>query len=76
MADIIAKIRTSSSRAAIVSPNFQLKPDVALVDLTDTAITAPENGQFIAYNSATNKFENKFVDVTSILITNITGGTF
>lgn len=76
MANIIAKIRSTSSRAAIVSPNFSPKLDVALSELRDTSIVSPENSQVIAYNSATNKFENKFIDATSISINKITGGTF
>lgn len=83
---IVAKINNSKNigrvevntgtKASLISPNFSPKPNVALTELRDTLIVAPENGHVIYYNASTNKFENKFIDATSLAINKITGGTF
>lgn len=70
-----ATIRTGT-KASIVAPNFAPKPNVALVELTDTAIVNPENGSVLTFSSASNKYEIKPIDANNIAITKITGGTF
>lgn len=70
-----ATIRTGT-RASVISPNFAPKPNVALVDLTDTLIVNPENGSVLTFSSTTNKYEVKPIDANNIGLTQITGGTF
>jgi hypothetical protein len=74
MATIVGKVKvTEQTRSTIVSQNFKPKPNVALVELTDTNITNLQDKQVIQYDSATGKFVAN--SVTAIAI-NVYGGTF
>ncbi len=66
----------SGTKASIISPNFQPKPNVALTELTDTLIVNPENGSVLTFSSESNKYEVKPLSSNNIAITQITGGTF
>jgi hypothetical protein len=49
-------IVTQTVRSTIVAQNFAPKPNVALVELTDTNIVGVQDKQVIQYDSATGKF--------------------
>jgi len=71
---IVGKIKVGqTNRTAIVSSNFKPKPNVALIELTDTNISSIQNGQVIQYNSATGKFEANTVTAT---VVSVNGGSF
>jgi hypothetical protein len=61
------------TRSTIASQNFKPKPNVALIELTDTNITDLQDKQVIQYDSATGKFVAN--SVTAIAV-NVYGGTF
>ena len=60
-------------RSTIVAQNFAPKPNVALTELTDTNITAVQNGQVLQFNSTTGKFEANTVTATVVAVN---GGSF
>lgn len=72
----IGRATIKSTKATIVAPNFAPKPNVALVELTDTSVVSPDNGDIITFNSTTNKFEAKPIDANNINLNLIAGGTF
>ena len=67
-------IVTQTVRSSVVAQNFAPKPNVALVELTDTNITNLQDGQVIQYNSITQKFEAN--TVVAGAVTNVNGGAF
>jgi len=60
-------------RSTIVAQSFAPKPNVALTELTDTNITAVQNGQVLQFNSTTGKFETNTVTATVVAVN---GGSF
>jgi hypothetical protein len=60
-------------RSTIVAQSFAPKPNVALTELTDTNITAVQNGQVLQFNSTTGKFEANTVTATVVAVN---GGSF
>ena len=53
---------------------FQLA-NTSINDLTDVQTTGVTNGQVLAYNSSSTKFEPSTVDLTNLSATNLTSGT-
>jgi len=64
---------TQQTRSTIAAQNFAPKPNVSLVELTDTNIANVQDKQVIQYNSATGKFEANTVTATSVVVD---GGRF
>ena len=61
------------TRSTIAAQNFAPKPNVSLVELTDTNIANVQDKQVIQYNSTTGKFEANTVTATSVIVD---GGRF
>jgi hypothetical protein len=64
---------TQQTRSTIAAQNFAPKPNVSLVELTDTNITSVQDKQVIQYNAITGKFEANTVTATSVIVD---GGRF
>jgi hypothetical protein len=64
---------TQQTRSTIAAQNFAPKPNVSLVELTDTNITSVQDKQVIQYNAITGKFEANTVTATTVIVD---GGRF
>lgn len=62
-------------KTTIADPNFKPKPNVALLELTDTQVVNVQDGDFIVYDAVTGKFKNEDA-VAALDIKNINGGAF
>lgn len=63
-------------RTVIADPNFKPKPNVALVELTDTQIITPEDGDVLLYDASNSKFVASPLGEASVSIASINGGSF
>lgn len=65
-----------SARTTIADPKFQPKPNVALVELSDTDITAPEEGDVLVYDATDSKFKAAPLGEAQVSLVSINGGSF
>jgi hypothetical protein len=69
----IGRVRIGQRQSTtIASPNWAVKTNIALADITDVSTANVESGFALIYNSVTDKYEMK--PVTEF--PNIIGGTF
>ena len=74
---VIGKIAVRpNQRTTVTDPKFKPKPNVGLVELYDTAVNTPAEGDVITYVASTGKFENQALANVTLEITNINGGAF
>jgi hypothetical protein len=72
MANItIGRVRIGQ-KPIIATPNWAVKSNIVLSDITNVSTANVENGYALIYNSVTDKYEMQQV----LELTNITGGTF
>ena len=72
MANItIGRVRIGQ-KPIIATPNYAVKTNIALADITDVSTANVENGYVLVYNSVTNKYEMQQV----LEINNLSGGRF
>lgn len=65
-----------STRTVIADPKYQVKPNVALVELSDTDIVEPENGEVLVYDALTAKFKSSPLGEAQVSLVSINGGSF
>ena len=69
----IGRVRIGQRQSTtIASPNFAIKTNIALADITDVSTENVENGYVLVYNSVTDKYEMQQV----LEINNLSGGRF
>lgn len=69
----IGRVRVGQRQSTtITTPNWAVKTNIALADITDVSTENVENGFALIYNSVTNQYEMKAVTE----FPNISGGTF
>jgi len=69
----IGRVRIGQRQSTtIASPNFAVKTNIALADITDVSTENVENGYVLVYNSVTDKYEMQQV----LEINNLSGGRF
>ena len=74
---VIGKVSVSGNpRTTIADPKFRPKPNVALIELTDTSVLSPQNGGVVAYDSVQGKFVNQQLGDVAVIPTAINGGSF
>ena len=74
---VIGKVAVRPNiRTTVTDPKFKPKPNVGLVELYDTAVFTPAEGDVITYVASTGKYENKQIGNVAFNITNINGGAF
>jgi len=64
-----------STRSTIVSPNFAVKPNVAMAEISDVSAANVQNNFALVYNAATEKYETKAIEAVAV-ISQINGGFF
>jgi len=67
---------SSPNRTVIADPRFKPKPNVALVELSDTTLTNLEEGDVVAFDASEGKFTNQRLGDITATISNINGGNF
>jgi hypothetical protein len=74
---VIGKVSVSGAvRTTIADPKFKPKPNVALIELTDTSVSSPQNGDVVTYDSVQGKFVNQQLGDVAVIPTAINGGSF
>jgi hypothetical protein len=69
----IGRVRIGQRQSTtIASPNWAVKANIALADITDVSTENVENGYVLVYNSVTDKYEMQQV----LEINNLSGGIF
>jgi hypothetical protein len=69
----IGRVRIGQRQSTtIASPNFAVKTNIALADITDVSTANVENGYVLVYNSVTDKYEMQQV----LELNNLSGGIF
>jgi hypothetical protein len=67
---------SSPNRTVIADPRFKPKPNVALIELSDTEVINPEEGDVVAFDATEGKFTNQRLGDIAAIPTNINGGRF
>lgn len=67
---------STTNQTTISSPNFVPKVNVALSDIQDLDVSVKTEGDVLAYNSSTGKFETTQITSVAVTVTNIDEGYF
>ena len=76
MAAIGRVVVRPNQRTTIADPKFSPKPNVGLIELTDTSIVDVADGEVLTYVASTGKFENQPLGNLSVQVTSVNGGAF
>ena len=69
----IGRVRIGQRQSTtIASPNWAVKSNISLSDITDVSTANVENGYVLVYNSITDKYEMQQV----LDLNNVSGGIF
>jgi len=61
------------NRTTISASDFRPKPNISLSEINDVSTAGVEDGEFLAFNSANNRYEFK---IATAVIEKVDGGQF
>jgi hypothetical protein len=61
------------NRTTLTSPDFKPKPNISLSEINDVSTVGVEDGRFLAFNSANNRYE---FEIPIAVIEKVDGGQF